>query len=100
MSTTKYSDPVFITLPRGRTLTTGSATNIKPTTSFPRVLVVGAGVTCLVATWVLLDRGYQVTILSKTWANHSPNNRLISQIAGALWEYPPAVCGSHTDETS
>jgi D-amino-acid oxidase len=25
---------------------------------------------------------------------------LTSQIAGALWEYPPAVCGSHTDELS
>jgi D-amino-acid oxidase len=25
---------------------------------------------------------------------------LTSQIAGALWEYPPAVCGSHTDQLS
>jgi D-amino-acid oxidase len=49
---------------------------------------------------VLLDRGYHVTILSKAWVNDSPNNRLTSQITGALWEYPPAVCGSHTDEIS
>jgi D-amino-acid oxidase len=27
-------------------------------------------------------------------------HRLTSQIAGALWEFPPAVCGSHTDAIS
>ncbi len=26
--------------------------------------------------------------------------RLTSQIAGALWEFPPAVCGQHTDAIS
>ena len=25
------------------------------------------------------------------------DNRITSQIAGALWEWPPAVCGRHTD---
>lgn len=48
--------------------------------------------------WVLLDRGYHVTVLSKDWANSE--KRLTSQIAGALWEFPPAVCGSHTDAIS
>ncbi|KAJ7051275.1 hypothetical protein C8F01DRAFT_1175687 [Mycena amicta] len=28
------------------------------------------------------------------------NERLTAQIAGALWEFPPAVCGSHTDSVS
>ncbi|KAI1330771.1 FAD dependent oxidoreductase [Xylariaceae sp. FL0255] len=48
--------------------------------------------------WVLLDRGYRVTILSNAWVNDE--NRLTSQIAGALWEYPPAVCGQHTNAIS
>lgn len=64
------------------------------------ILVIGSGVTGLVASWILLDRGYRVTILAKAWPNTSANDRLTSQIAGALWEYPPAVCGSHTDRTS
>ena len=72
-----------------------------PDRSSPRVLVIGGGVTGLVTSWVLLDRGYHVTIISKSWASYYPNQqRLTSQIAGALWEFPPAVCGQHTDSTS
>ncbi|KAI1084729.1 FAD dependent oxidoreductase [Whalleya microplaca] len=70
----------------------------QPSNRSPRVLIVGGGVTGLVSAWVLLDRGYRVTILSKAWA--SDEQRLTSQIAGALWEYPPAVCGQHTDKIS
>lgn len=73
---------------------------VETSPSSPHVLVVGAGVTGLVTAWVLLDRGYKVTIISKEWANFSPNNRLTAQIAGALWEFPPAVCGAHTDRIS
>ncbi|KAK7747493.1 hypothetical protein SLS53_001748 [Cytospora paraplurivora] len=73
---------------------------VQPSASSPHVLIVGAGVTGLVTAWVLLDQGYKVTIISKDWANFSPNNRLTAQIAGALWEYPPAVCGAHTDRIS
>ncbi|KAI0203186.1 nucleotide-binding domain-containing protein [Astrocystis sublimbata] len=36
--------------------------------------------------------------MSKAWA--SDEQRLTSQIAGALWEFPPAVCGQHTDAIS
>ncbi|KAI9769895.1 MAG: hypothetical protein M1839_003561 [Geoglossum umbratile] len=71
-----------------------------PTASSPHVLVVGGGVTGLVTSWVLLDRGYRVTIVSKEWATHGKAQRLTSQIAGALWEYPPAVCGHHKDAVS
>src|SRR5271156_4762400 len=71
-----------------------------PTKSSPRILVVGGGVTGLVTSWVLLDRGYHVTIVAKEWASYTKAQRLTSQIAGALWEYPPAVCGSHTDTVS
>lgn len=73
---------------------------VQTTTCSPHILVVGAGVTGLVTAWVLLDKGYRVTILSKEWANFSKNERLTAQIAGALWEFPPAVCGSHTDRIS
>ncbi|KAG7449682.1 uncharacterized protein BT62DRAFT_600773 [Guyanagaster necrorhizus] len=47
---------------------------------------------------MLLDAGYDVTIVSEQWAPATP--RITSQIAGALWEYPPAVCGQHTDAKS
>jgi D-amino-acid oxidase len=68
--------------------------------SSPSILIVGGGVTGLVTAWVLLDRGYNVTIVAKEWASYGKEQRLISQIAGALWEYPPAVCGQHTDAIS
>jgi len=74
---------------------------LKPATpSSPHVLVVGGGVTGLVTSWVLLDRGYRVTVVSKEWCSYTKKQRLTSQIAGALWEYPPAVCGQHTDAIS
>ena len=66
----------------------------------PRVLIVGGGVIGLVTAWTLLDKGYHVTILAKEWASFGKKQRLTSQIAGALWEYPPAVCGQHTDAIS
>ncbi|KAI1163138.1 nucleotide-binding domain-containing protein [Nemania serpens] len=70
----------------------------QPTSRSPHILVIGGGVVGLISSWVLLDRGYRVTILSKAWV--SDEQRLTSQIAGALWEYPPAVCGQHTDAIS
>lgn len=72
----------------------------QPTDSSPHILIVGGGVTGLVTAWVLLDQGYHVTIVSKEWASYGKSQRLTSQIAGALWEFPPAVCGQHTDTIS
>ncbi|KAK2766915.1 hypothetical protein FQN54_006230 [Arachnomyces sp. PD_36] len=66
---------------------------IRPSPSSPHVLVIGGGVTGLTTAWFLLDRGYRVTIISKKWATHTSSQRLTSQIAGALWELPPAGCG-------
>jgi D-amino-acid oxidase len=54
----------------------------------------------LVNAWLLLDKGYRVTTLSKEWASYVQTQRLTSQITGALWEFPPAVCGQHTDTIS
>ncbi|KAI1389236.1 FAD dependent oxidoreductase [Hypoxylon trugodes] len=70
----------------------------RPTNKSPHALIIGGGVTGLISAWVLLDRGYHVTIVSSAWANDE--QRLTSQIAGALWEFPPAVCGQHTDKIS
>ncbi|KAI1471013.1 FAD dependent oxidoreductase [Daldinia caldariorum] len=70
----------------------------QPSNKSPHVLIIGGGVTGLISAWVLLDKGYRVTIASSTWVNDE--QRLTSQIAGALWEFPPAVCGQHTDKIS
>lgn len=65
-----------------------------------RVLIVGGGVTGLTVrvshltslcaeliflqtAWALLDAGYAVTVISDRWA--SPEDRITSQIAGALY---------------
>lgn len=61
------------------------------------ILVIGAGVIGLTTAWTLLDLGYDVTVLYKDKASdEQSSHRLVSQISGALWEYPPAVCGHHT----
>ncbi|KUI53483.1 D-aspartate oxidase [Cytospora mali] len=88
------------TLVMWRDLTPYPRRLVHPSASSPHVLIIGAGVTGLVTAWILLDKGYKVTIVSKDWANFTPSNRLTAQIAGALWEYPPAVCGAHTDRIS
>ena len=71
-----------------------------PTATSPTILIIGGGVTGLITAWVLLDRGYHVVVLASRWASFTDEQRLTSQIAGALWEYPPAVCGQHTDAIS
>ncbi|PVH75667.1 nucleotide-binding domain-containing protein [Cadophora sp. DSE1049] len=84
----------------GHNLTVDSKPHLSSTPSSARVLVIGDGVTGLITAWVLLDRGHHVTIVSKEWASYGKDQRLTSQIAGALWEYPPAVCGQHTNTES
>jgi len=65
-----------------------------PTATSPTILIVGGGVTGLINAWVLLDRGYHVTVVAQRWASFTDEQRLTSQIAGALWEFPPAVWDS------
>jgi glycine/D-amino acid oxidase-like deaminating enzyme len=95
MSSTSHSRLAW-----GKNFSLGSRPQINPTASSPHVLVIGGGVTGLTTAWVLLDRGYYVTIVAKEWASYGWQQRLTSQIAGALWEFPPAVCGQHTDAIS
>ncbi|ERF71806.1 hypothetical protein EPUS_01721 [Endocarpon pusillum Z07020] len=83
-----------------RDLSPRSIPLVKPDSNSRRILVVGGGVIGLVTAWVLLDHGYKVTVLAKEWPTWSDKQRLTSQIAGALWEYPPAVCGQHTNTIS
>lgn len=68
---------------------------ISPTKTSKRILILGGGVSGLLTAWILLDKGYRVTILSKKWAWTSDfqDSRITSQIAGALWEFPPGGCG-------
>ena len=68
----------------------------RPTPSSTHILVIGGGVTALVTSWMLLDKGYRVTIVSKEWATYTKAQRLTSQIAAALWEFPSAGCGPET----
>jgi D-amino-acid oxidase len=60
-----------------------------------RVLVVGAGVTGLTTSLCLRRSGFDVVIVAEKFA---PD--IVSVVAGALWEWPPAVCGHHVDEVS
>ncbi|XP_033112020.1 probable D-amino-acid oxidase [Anneissia japonica] len=63
------------------------------------VLVVGAGVIGLTSALELLNAGYKVTIIADHF-NEAPKTYMTSEVAGALWEWPPAVCGRHTNESS
>jgi D-amino-acid oxidase len=59
------------------------------------VLVLGAGVSGLTSALCLRRRGFDVTVIADRFAP-----RVTSVVAGALWEWPPAVCGHHKDLTS
>jgi D-amino-acid oxidase len=61
----------------------------------PAVLVIGAGVSGLTCALCLRRRGYRVTVVAEHFAP-----RVTSVVAGALWEWPPAVCGHHLDQGS
>ncbi|KAL2862219.1 FAD-dependent oxidoreductase [Aspergillus lucknowensis] len=74
-------------------LSAGPKPLFAPTDKSPRVLIIGAGVTGLTTAWLLLDSGYHVTIVSRDWASYGEGPRITSQIAGAIWELPPAGCG-------
>ncbi len=59
------------------------------------VLVIGAGVSGLTSALCLRRRGFEVTVIADRFAP-----QVTSVVAGALWEWPPAVCGHHHDEVA
>jgi len=77
------------------TITVDTKPRKAPDSTSKHIVVVGGGVSGLMTAWILLDQGYRVTIISKEWAWTSDfqHSRLTSQIAGALWEFPPGGCG-------
>ncbi len=60
-----------------------------------RIVVIGAGVVGLTVALETRRRGYEVVIIADRIAPE-----ITSVVAGALWEWPPAVCGHHRDPTS
>ncbi len=60
-----------------------------------RALIIGAGVSGLTTALSLHRQGIQSTIIAEKFA---PD--ITSVVAGALWEWPPAVCGYHQDQAS
>lgn len=62
-------------------------------TSTSTALVLGAGVSGLTTAVVLARQGWQVTVLAAGFGRET-----VSTVAGALWEWPPSVCGRHHDE--
>jgi D-amino-acid oxidase len=61
----------------------------------PKVLIVGAGVSGLTSAVALARRGIKATIVADKLLS-----KTTSVIAGALWEWPPAVCGFHQNPVS
>jgi len=59
------------------------------------VLVIGAGVSGLTSALVLKRQGFDVLVVADRFAP-----QVTSVVAGALWEWPSAVCGYHQDQTS
>jgi D-amino-acid oxidase len=59
------------------------------------VLVLGAGVCGLTSALCLRRQGFEVTVVADRFAP-----RVTSVVAGALWEWPPAVCGHQYDPIS
>jgi D-amino-acid oxidase len=54
----------------------------------PHALVIGAGVSGLTTALLLQRDGFRTTILAEQFLD-----RTTTVVAGALWEWPPAVCG-------
>ena len=77
----------------GKGFSLSPTTQNDPATPSSHILVIGAGVTACVSSWILLDKGYKVTMLARELPTFTKAQRLTSQIGAALWEFPCAPCG-------
>lgn len=59
------------------------------------IVVIGAGISGLSTASACRAAGHNVTVLFDQLASET-----VSTVAGALWEWPPAVCGHHNDVKS
>lgn len=64
-----------------------------PNSHQPKALIIGAGVSGLTSALVLARRGWRVTVASDRFGSDT-----VSAVAGALWEWPPSVCGRHHNQ--
>ena len=58
-------------------------------------LIIGAGVSGMTTALCLHERGISSVLVAEKFMPH-----ITSAVAGALWEWPPAVCGFHHDQIS
>lgn len=59
-----------------------------------RVLIIGSGVIGLTSAYLLLEKGYGVTIVSKEFPSTRRLPKIASEAAGAIW-VPPEMMGRH-----
>ena len=65
-----------------------------PNATSPHVLVIGGGVSGITSAITLRQAGYRVSVVAEKY------EQITSNVAGALWEWPPAVCGQHGEPRS
>jgi D-amino-acid oxidase len=74
--------------------------SVLPVNNAPHVLVIGAGIIGMSTAWTLLDSGFNVTVISKQYADRD-GSRLTSQIAGALYAFVSLQTGlTNVDSTA
>ncbi|KAK9761932.1 hypothetical protein K7432_012784 [Basidiobolus ranarum] len=67
----------------------------------PHVLVIGGGVSGLTTAWALREAGCKVTVIAKQFAPTKPGKeKIVSEMAGGLWEWAPSVYGSSKSHQS
>lgn len=59
----------------------------------PSALVIGAGVSGWTTALILARRGWRVVVAADRFGIDT-----VSTVAGALWEWPPSVCGRHHNQ--
>lgn len=61
----------------------------------PKAVIIGSGVSGLTSALVLAREGWGVTVVADRFGSDT-----VSTVAGALWEWPPSVCGHHHDQAT